>query len=389
MSSSTPIDIRQVCRWAIRPCPAILVSLVMVATTALFPAVAFAQAVYGSIGGTVKDPSGAVLPGVTVTITSVERQTADTVRDQRVRQLREGAAAARHVRSEGGAGRLQDGGRALADRGCGRADTGRLHAGGRRGGRAGHGHRRIAAAEGGPRRRLDPFRHQTAHRASGARSQLHQVHPAHAGHAAAPGGSMPRAKTRRGRRRRWSTASTSAAPAYQLDGTENRDPILGIIVINPTLESIGETKITSQNYDAEFGQATAGVGVGSDQVGHERPARQRVRVLPERTSCRRATRLPSSSLIRSTGRFSRTPNATSSAPPSAGRSNGTSVLLRRLRGHPQHPEARRLLTVPTAAARSGDLSAYGVNIYDPVTRLRSSPGTASRRGGYRSRRRTC
>ena len=28
---------------------------------------------------------------------------------------------------------------------------------------------------------------------------------------------------------------------YQLDGTENRDPILGIIVINPTLESIKET----------------------------------------------------------------------------------------------------------------------------------------------------
>src|SRR4029453_268944 len=46
---------------------------------------------------------------------------------------------------------------------------------------------------------------------------------------------------------------------YQLDGTENRDPILGIIVINPNLESIREAKITSQNYDAEFGQATAGV----------------------------------------------------------------------------------------------------------------------------------
>ena len=46
---------------------------------------------------------------------------------------------------------------------------------------------------------------------------------------------------------------------YQLDGTENRDPILGIIVVNPTLESIGESKVTSQNYDAEFGQATAGV----------------------------------------------------------------------------------------------------------------------------------
>src|SRR5438045_6227440 len=46
---------------------------------------------------------------------------------------------------------------------------------------------------------------------------------------------------------------------YQLDGTENRDPILGIIVINPNFDAIQETKITSQNYDAEFGQATAGV----------------------------------------------------------------------------------------------------------------------------------
>ena len=69
---------------------------------------------------------------------------------------------------------------------------------------------------------------------------------------------------------------------YQLDGTENRDPILGIIVINPNLESIGESKITSQNYDAEFGQATAGVVVGPDQVGQERVLRKRVRVLPER-----------------------------------------------------------------------------------------------------------
>jgi hypothetical protein len=47
--------------------------------------------------------------------------------------------------------------------------------------------------------------------------------------------------------------------SYQLDGTDNRDPLLGIIVINPTLESVTETKVTTQNYDAEFGQALAGV----------------------------------------------------------------------------------------------------------------------------------
>ena len=68
---------------------------------------------------------------------------------------------------------------------------------------------------------------------------------------------------------------------YQLDGTENRDPILGIIVINPNLEAIGEAKITSQNYDAEFGQATAGVVSVQTKSGTEQVLRQRVRVLPE------------------------------------------------------------------------------------------------------------
>ena len=40
---------------------------------------ATAQAVYGSMSGTVTDNSGGALPGVTVTITSVERKTVDTV----------------------------------------------------------------------------------------------------------------------------------------------------------------------------------------------------------------------------------------------------------------------------------------------------------------------
>ena len=45
--------------------------------------------------------------------------------------------------------------------------------------------------------------------------------------------------------------------AYQLDGTDNQDPILGIIVINPPLDAISETKITTQNFDAEFGKAVS------------------------------------------------------------------------------------------------------------------------------------
>ncbi len=42
-----------------------------------------------------------------------------------------------------------------------------------------------------------------------------------------------------------------AGTAFELDGTDNQDPILGIIVINPNLDAISEAKITSQDYDAE------------------------------------------------------------------------------------------------------------------------------------------
>lgn len=50
-----------------------------------------------------------------------------------------------------------------------------------------------------------------------------------------------------------------AGTGFQLDGTDNQDPILGIIVINPALDSVTEVRMTSQNYDAEFGTATAGL----------------------------------------------------------------------------------------------------------------------------------
>src|SRR5205814_9275837 len=47
--------------------------------------------------------------------------------------------------------------------------------------------------------------------------------------------------------------------AFELDGTDNQDPILGIIVVNPNLDAIQEAKMSLQNYDAEFGKAVAGV----------------------------------------------------------------------------------------------------------------------------------
>jgi outer membrane receptor protein involved in Fe transport len=58
-----------------------------------------------------------------------------------------------------------------------------------------------------------------------------------------------------------------AGTAYELDGTDNQDPILGIIVVNPNLDSLSESKIATQNYDAEFGKAVSSVVTAQTKSG--------------------------------------------------------------------------------------------------------------------------
>ena len=55
--------------------------------------------------------------------------------------------------------------------------------------------------------------------------------------------------------------------AFELDGTDNQDPILGIIVINPSTDAVTETKITTQNYDAELGKAVSAVVTAQTRSG--------------------------------------------------------------------------------------------------------------------------
>ena len=163
---------------------------------------------------------------------------------------------------------------------------------------------------------------------------------------------------------------------YQLDGTENRDPILGIIVINPNLESIGETKITSQNYDAEFGQAIAGVVSVQTKSGTNEFHGSAVRVPPDATSSRPATR--------SRSRTSRTRSPGRVLPETKRDQFGGSiggpiqqeqvVLLRRLPGHARYTDggSQAADRAHGRCARTGDLSEYGVNIFDPAER--ATPG---------------
>jgi hypothetical protein len=155
--------------------------------------------------------------------------------------------------------------------------------------------------------------------------------------------------------------------SYQLDGTDNRDPILGIIVINPTLESIGETKITSQNYDAEFGQAVAGVvSVQTRSGGNDFHGSVFEFYQTDRFQSRNPFTQAQVNAL--TGQFLPDTNKNQ-----YGGSLGGRIIGDRLFFFGDYQARRnteggsRLLNVPTAAARTGDFSAYGVNIYDPLT----------------------
>ena len=57
------------------------------------------------------------------------------------------------------------------------------------------------------------------------------------------------------------------ATGYELDGTDNQEPLNGVAVINPNLDSVSEMKVTSQNYDAEFGKAVAGLVTAQTRSG--------------------------------------------------------------------------------------------------------------------------
>ncbi len=70
------------------------------------------------------------------------------------------------------------------------------------------------------------------------------------------------------------------ATGYELDGTDNQDPIQGVAVINPNLDAVSEMKVTSQNYDAEFGTAVAGTGHGANKIGQQRLSWIGLRISP-------------------------------------------------------------------------------------------------------------
>ena len=149
-----------------------------------------------------------------------------------------------------------------------------------------------------------------------------------------------------------------AGTAFELDGTDNQDPILGIIVVNPNLESVNEIKITSQDYDAEFGKAIGAVVTSQTRSG--------------------TNELHGSifDFERSNSNFARDPFTQANGVPKGnwnqfGAAVGGPIVKNKLfffgdfQGQRAHVGGSAQDRIPTAAERAGNLSGIGKNIYDP------------------------
>jgi hypothetical protein len=159
-----------------------------------------------------------------------------------------------------------------------------------------------------------------------------------------------------------------AGTSHLLDGTDNHDAVLGWIVINPTLESVTEAKITTANYDAEFGVASAGVvsaqtKSGTNQIHGSAFWFLRNDHLQARNPFTQSRVIPNSNgrLIPLTqwNQF--------------GASIGGPIQKNKLfyfgdfQGTRRNTGGGALLRVPTMEERAGDLRALNLNIFDPAS----------------------
>jgi hypothetical protein len=158
---------------------------------------------------------------------------------------------------------------------------------------------------------------------------------------------------------------------YILDGTDNRDFLYGNMIVVPDLDSVVQAKVTSANFDAEFGQAQAAVVSTSTKSGSNEFHGSAF--MFRRNDLTQARDPFSQSVpIDSSGRL---------LPESLWSQFGGSIAGPILKnrtfffGDYQGTRAKdagsALLRVPTAAERNGDLSAValssGQDIFDPAT----------------------
>lgn len=157
-----------------------------------------------------------------------------------------------------------------------------------------------------------------------------------------------------------------AGTTQLLDGTDNRSVLLSLIVVNPTLESLAEAKITTAAYDPEFG-ATAGVISVQTKSGTNDFHAVGFNFL--RNGVLNA-RNPFTQFnpIRGTTRYIPVTQLNQFGGAAGGRVIKDKLFwFADFQGTRRNTGGSALLRVPTAAERAGDLSGLNVPIFDPTS----------------------
>jgi outer membrane receptor protein involved in Fe transport len=154
--------------------------------------------------------------------------------------------------------------------------------------------------------------------------------------------------------------------SFQLDGTDNRESVLGEPVISPKPDALSELKIITTSYDAEFGQASQAIIVAQtksgsnslhggafdyrrDQHWQAKDPFTQSRPLPGTTD-----KFIPTTLRNDFGVFLGGPIQ-----------KNKMFIFGDYEGTRQRLGNSLLVTVPTAAERAGDLRDLGQNVFDP------------------------
>jgi len=162
--------------------------------------------------------------------------------------------------------------------------------------------------------------------------------------------------------------------SFQLDGTDNRESVLGEPVITPNFDSLSEMKITTTSYDAEFGQASQAIISQQTKSGTNNLHGSAFEYRRDQHGAARDPFAQTQPIPGTNGRF---------IPPTLWNQFGGSLggpiqkdktfFFGDYQGSRQHNGSSLLTRVPTAAERGGDLSDLSTPIFNPC----GDPGCTS------------
>jgi hypothetical protein len=225
----------------------------------LLPMQSFGQAVYGSIFGTVTDPSGAVIPNAKVTVTDTRKGTSDVYTTNE-----SGNYSATHLIPDIYTIKIEAQGftTAQSDNIQVSADTGsKFDAALKTGAQT----ETVQVTAEAPQLKTDrsdvaiEFNERYVQDLPLFNRNFTDLELLSPGTQKLVGWSHASTENPQGSQQIFVNGQHFSGTGYELDGTDNQDPILGIIVVNPNLDAITEAKVALQNYDAEFGKAVAGL----------------------------------------------------------------------------------------------------------------------------------